>query len=108
MKQIDEKTSRMLARIKARMEEKGITQEALGKKLGMPQHQVSRLLQGKPTMTLDQMNLIAEALDTTIEYLLLIRHTGLRELEPKDRELLLAYDSADPETKKVILRLLRR
>ena len=108
MKQLDEKTARMLERIKKRMEERSITQEALGKKLGMPQHQVSRLLQGSPTMTLEQIYAIAEALDTTVEYLLLIRHCGLRELKQEDRDLLLAFDNADPETKKVIRRLLRQ
>ena len=102
----NEKTSRMLARIKNRMQEQRVTQKELGKALGMSQYQVSRLLNGKPTMTIDQLYVIAEALDTTVEYLLLIRHTSLRELKEEDRTLLLAFDQADPSTKAVIKRLL--
>ena len=108
MKTLGEKTKRTLERIQKRMEEKHITQTQLGKKLGMKQYEVSRMLQGKPAPTLDQLYDIAEALSTTVEYLLLIRHSSLRDLKEEDRELLLAYDQADEETKRVIARLLNR
>ena len=83
-----------------------MTQETLAKKLHMEQYQISKLLQGSPRLSLDLLEDIAKALDTNVEYLLLIRHTGLRELKKEDRELLLAYDEADPSTKDVVRRIL--
>ena len=106
MKQIGEKQQKVLSRIKKRMEEKHFTQAELGKRLGMEQYQIARLLQGNPTLTIDLLYKIADALDTTVEYLLLIRHSSLRELKEEDRDLLLAYDQADSSTKQVIDRLL--
>lgn len=106
MKEIGEKESRVLGRIKARMDELGMTQTTLAKKLGMEQYQVSKLLQGSPRLSIDLLEDIAKALQTNVGYLLHIRQTTLRELSKEDRDLLKAYDQADSSTKDVIRRLL--
>lgn len=106
MKEIGEKQARLLERIKKRMEEVHLSQAELGKALGMDQYQVSRLLKGTPTLTIDELYIIAKKLDTTVEYLLLIRHTSLRELREEDRKILLSLEKADSSTKDVVKRLL--
>ena len=106
MKQIGEKEARVLERIKARMEEVGMTQQSLAKKLHMEQYQISKMLQGSPRLSIDTLEEIAKALDTNLGYLLHIRQTTMRELKKEDRELLKAYDQADPSTKTVVRRIL--
>ena len=106
MKKLGEKQKAVLRRIQKRMDELGVTQAELGKALHMEQYQVSKLLHGSPTLTIDMLFLIAKKLDTTLDYLLLLRDENLRELTQDDRQLLLSFDASDEATKAVIKRLL--
>ncbi|HIV17998.1 MAG TPA: helix-turn-helix transcriptional regulator [Candidatus Merdivicinus intestinigallinarum] len=67
-------------RLKGLRLQKGISQTALAKDLGITPTQISDMEKGKTTTSLDRLVLICQILDTSADYLL-----GLRDT-PKDEQ----------------------
>ena len=106
MADIGKEETSIIERIKTRMIDNNLTQEALGKRLGIPQYEVSKILNGKKHLSIELLLKLPAALNTTLSYLLHYRESTFRELRAEDRRLLEQFDACDEETKRVILRLL--
>ena len=96
----------VVGRIKASMKTRGLTQEELAKSIGVKQYTVSRMLSGSPFPTVEQLALIANALDVSLYYLIGIQEESYRELSTETRKVADAYQFADPMVKEIIKRLL--
>ena len=57
-------------RVLLRRRELGLTQHALGKRVGCPYQVISRLEMGKQSVLAERLAAIADALDVTADYLL--------------------------------------
>lgn len=103
-------------RIKELREQKGLSQEALGKLVGVKWQSVQQWENGKSAPSRDRMPVVAEALGTTTEYLMYGKvgdpnHLGIGDLSQEAKEVIKAIIKADKagepaETFKYILRLL--
>ena len=96
----------VVVRIKESMKTRGLTQEELAKSIGAKQYTVSRMLSGSPFPTVEQLALIANALDVSLYYLIGIQEESYRELSTETRKVADAYQFADPMVKEIIKRLL--
>ena len=96
----------VVARIKESMKTRSLTQEELAKSIGVKQYAVSRMLGGSPFPTVEQLALIANALDVSLYYLIGIQEESYRELSTETRKVADAYQFADPMVKEIIKRLL--
>ena len=96
----------VVGRIKESMKTRGLTQEELAKSIGVKQYTVSRMLSGSPFPTVEQLALIANALDVSLYYLIGIQEESYRELSTETRKVADAYQFADPMVKEIIKRLL--
>ncbi|MBQ0036592.1 MAG: helix-turn-helix transcriptional regulator [Firmicutes bacterium] len=96
----------IIERIKAQMKMKKFTQERLANCLGMKQYAVSRMLDGKPFPTLDQLNLIAVNLGCSIQYLLGLRQETYTELSSEAAKIAHAYSSSEEVIKELVKRVL--
>ena len=96
----------VVVRIKESMKTRGLTQEELAKSIGVKQYTVSRMLSGSPFPTVEQLALIANALDVSLYYLIGIQEESYRELSTETHKVADAYQFADPMVKEIIKRLL--
>ena len=96
----------VVERIKAQMKMKGFTQEKLASCLGMKQYAISRMLDGKPFPSLDQLNLIAANLDCSIQYLLGLRQETYTELSKEAAKVAHAYVTSEDVIKALVERVL--
>lgn len=98
--------SEIIERIKSQMKMKGFTQEKLGSCLGLKQYNISRMLEGKPFPSIDQLLLIAANLDCSIQYLLGLREESYTELSKEAAEVAHAYTSSNEVIKNLVKRVL--
>lgn len=96
----------IIERIKNQMKMKGFTQERLGRCLGLRQYNVSRMLEGKPFPSIDQLLLIAANLDCSIQYLLGLREETYTELSKEAAKVAHAYTASDDVIKSLVDRVL--
>ena len=96
----------IIERIKSQMKMKGFTQEKLGHCLGLKQYNVSRMLEGKPFPSIDQLLLIAANLDCSIQYLLGLREETYTELSKEAAKVAHAYASSNDVIKSLVDRVL--
>ena len=96
----------IINRIKDQMKMKGFNQIKLGQCLGIKQYQVSRMLDGKPFPTIDQLFLIAANLDCSISYLLGIKEETYQELSHEAGTIAHAYVTSNETIQAIIKRLL--
>ena len=64
------------------------------------------MFSGAPFPTLEQLILIAQALDVSLYYLIGVQEESYRELSPETRKVADAYQSADPMAQEIIKRIL--
>lgn len=93
----------IIDRIKDQMKMKSFTQEKLAHCLGIKQYNVSRMLEGKPFPSFDQLILIAANLDCSIQYLLGLKEETYTELSEDVAKVAHAY-SASNDTIKVLIK----
>lgn len=93
-------------RIKKMMKDRKINQSSLAIELGVHQYDVSRLLNGKPFPSIDQLVKIAEVLDCSLYYLLGIQEQSYRELNPDAAKVASAYSQASEPIQEIIKRVL--
>ena len=96
----------IVSRIRSAMKTRGLTQEDLAKAVGVKQYSISRMLSGSPFPTLEQLVLIAQALDVSLYYLIGVQEESYRELDPETRKVADAYQAADPAVQDIIKRIL--
>ena len=96
----------IIERIKSQMKMKSFTQEKLGHCLGLKQYNVSRMLEGKPFPSIDQLFLIAANLGCSIQYLLGLREETYTELSKEAAKVAHAYVSSDDVMKALVERVL--
>ncbi len=96
----------ILDKIKSQMKMKDFTQEKLGQCLGLKQYNISRMLEGKPFPSIDQLLLIAANLDCSIQYLLGLKEETYTELSKEAAEVAHAYASSDDLIKALVKRVL--
>lgn len=96
----------IINRIKYLMKERKISQEKLGELLHIHQYDVSRLLNGKPFPSIDQLNAIANFFDVSLYYLIGVHEESYRELSKDTREVAAAYSRANDTIKVVVKRVL--
>jgi len=96
----------IISRIKGQMKMKGFTQERLAKCLGLKQYNVSRMLEGKPFPSIDQLFLIAANLDCSIQYLLGLKDETYTELSKEAGKVAHAYVSSNETIRLLIERML--
>ena len=73
----------VVGRIKASMKTRGLTQEELAKSVGVKQYAVSRMLSISPFPTVEQLALIANALDVSLYYLIGIQEESIASFPRK-------------------------
>ena len=96
----------IIDRIKDQMKIKGFNQERLAQCLGTKQYNVSRMLDGKPFPSIDQLFLIAANFDCSIQYLLGLKDETYTELSPEMAKVARAYSMSEKPVKAVIERIL--
>ena len=92
----------IVARIRESMKTRHMTQEDLANAVGVKQYSISRMLSGSPFPTLEQLFLIAQALDVSLYYLIGIQEESYRELAPETAKVADAYQSADSAVQQII------
>lgn len=95
----------IIDRIKYQMKMKKFTQEKLAKALGTNQSRISRMLEGKPFPTIDELFIISANLDCSVQYLLGLKEESFTELSKECAEIAHAYFLSN-ETVKVLVRRL--
>lgn len=96
----------IIDRIKDQMKIKDFNQEKLANCLGTKQYNISRMLDGKPFPSIDQLFLIASNLDCSIQYLLGLKEETYTELSPQMAKVAHAYLMSEEPIKVVIDRIL--
>lgn len=96
----------IVERIKTQMKMKGFTQEKMAHCLGMKQYAISRMLDGKPFPSIDQLNLIASNLGCSIQYLLGLRQETYTELSDEASKVAHAYVASEDVIKNLVKRVL--
>lgn len=95
-------------RIKARRKELGITQEQLAIRLGYKDKTaISKIENGENDIGQKKILAFAEALNTSVAYLMEWEDASTKNSDSFDDQLLAAFHSATPETKNYILGLLK-
>lgn len=97
----------IINRIKTQMKIKQISQEKLANCLGTKQYNVSRMLDGKPFPSIDQLFLIANNLGCSVQYLLGLKEETYTELSPQMAKVAHAYLMSEEPIKVVIDRILK-
>lgn len=97
--------SEIIARIKYQMKMKGFTQEKLAKCLGTNQSNISRMLDGKPFPSVDQIFIIATNLDCSVQYLLGLQEESFTELSKECAEIAHAYFTSNDTIKTLVRRI---
>lgn len=82
--------------IKDRRKELGLSQEALAEIVGVSQRQISKYETGQSDLSAETLNSLADALDTTADYL-------LGRIEKPERPLRGEYDLDDVEREAVMI-----
>ena len=95
----------IIDRIKDQMKMKEFTQEKLAHCLGLKQYNISRMLEGKPFPSIDQLILIAANLNCSIQYLLGLKDESYTELSEDVAKVSYAY-AASNETVKILIKKL--
>lgn len=90
------------SRIKEMMARRNINQTNLAKELGVHQYDISRMLNGKPFPTIEQLIIIAKYLDCSLYYLIGEQEESYRELSPKVRLIANKYSSANETIQNVV------
>ena len=98
--------SEIAERIKKLMKEHKVTQQVLAESLNIKQYDVSRMLNGKPFPSIDQLETISNFFDVSLYYLLGVHEESYRELTPDTRKVAAAYSDADDTIKAVVKRIL--
>jgi len=98
--------NQIIDRIKEMMKRRNISQEQLGNEIGEKQYYISRMLQGKPFPSIDQLVMISKTLDCSLYYLIGIQEESYRELSEESSKFTKKFASCDEVMKKVILGLL--
>ena len=98
--------SSIVKRIRQSMKTRGMTQEGLAAALNVKQYTISRMLSGSPFPSVEQLSLIAQALDVSLYYLIGVQEESYRELSPEARKVADAYELVDPAIQAVIERVL--
>lgn len=93
-------------RIKSQMRMKGFTQEKLAHCLGLKQYNISRMLEGKPFPSIDQLFIIAANLDCSLQYLLGLKDETYTELSKEAAKVAHAYVDSDDVIKALVKRVL--
>ena len=83
-----------------------MSQEQLGNEIGEKQYYISRMLQGKPFPSIDQLIAISKALDCSLYYLIGIQEESYRELSKQNKEFIELFSTADETVKTIILGIL--
>ena len=96
----------IIERIKDQMKMKGFTQEKLAQCLGTKQYAVSRMFDGKPFPTLDQLNILASSFGCSIQYLLGLQQESYTELSDEAAKIAHAYVSSEDVIKILVKRVL--
>lgn len=96
----------IIERIQSQMKMKGFTQDKLAKCLGLKQYNISRMLDGKPFPSIDQLLLIAANLDCSIQYLLGLKEETYTELSKEAAKVAHAYVSSEDAIKALVNRIL--
>lgn len=96
----------IINRIKFQMKMKSITQDQLAKYLGVKQYNISRMLDGKPFPSIDQLNIIASNLGCSISYLFGIREETYEELSKEAAKIAHAYTNSEDVIKLLVKRVL--
>lgn len=96
----------IIIRIKDQMKMKSFTQDRLAKCLGIKQYNVSRMLEGKPFPSIDQLFLIATNLDCSVQYLLGIKEETYTELSKEASKVAHAYVSSNETIQLLIEKML--
>lgn len=95
----------IIDRIKSQMKMKGFTQERLAQCLGTKQSNVSRMLDGKPFPSIDQLFIIAANLDCSVQYLLGLKEETYTELSKDCAEIAHAYFMSEDNIKALVRRI---
>lgn len=96
----------IIERIKSQMKMKGFTQARLASCLGLKQYNISRMFEGKPFPSIDQLLLIAANLGCSIQYLLGLKEETYTELSPEAAKIAHAYVTSEDVIKTLVKRVL--
>ena len=96
----------IVERIKDQMKMKGFTQNKLAACLGLKQYNISRMLEGKPFPSIDQLMIIAANLDCSFQYLLGLKEESYTELSKEAGKVAHAYAASNETIKALIERIL--
>ena len=96
----------IITRIKDQMKMKGFTQDKLANCLGVKQYNISRMLDGKPFPSLDQLQLIAVNLNCSLQYLLGLKNETYTELSSEAAKVAHAYVNSEDVIKNLVKRVL--
>ena len=96
----------VIDRIKSGMKTRHATQTELAEALHVKQYSISRMLNGAPFPTLEQLVEIAKFLDMSLYYLIGIQEESYRELSKDGAKVADAYQRSDEVTKTIIRRVL--
>ena len=96
----------IIERIKDQMKTKGYTQKRLASCLGLQQYNISRMFEGKPFPSINQLLIIAANLDCSIQYLLGLKEESYTELSKESGAVAHAYINAGETIKSVVKRIL--
>lgn len=96
----------IIDRIKHQMKMKGFTQDKLANCLGVKQYNVSRMLDGKPFPTIDQLNIICANLGCSMQYILGLKDETYTDLSPEAAKVAHAYVSSQDVIKILVKRVL--
>ena len=96
----------IIGRIKDQMKMKNYTQEKLAQCLGLKQYNISRMLEGKPFPSIDQLNAICENLDCSLQYLLGIRNETYTDMSKEAAKVAHAYVNSQEVIQLLVKRVL--
>ena len=94
-------------RIRKCMKTRKVTQIELADAVGVKQYTISRMLNGVPFPSLEQLHSIADRLDVSLYYLIGLQEESYRELSPKAAKVADAYQNASATIQGVIERVLQ-
>ena len=96
----------IINRIKDQMKMKNFTQEKLAQCLGLKQYNISRMLEGKPFPSIDQLNAICEHLDCSIHYILGLRNEAYSDMSDEAAKIAHAYVNSQEVIQLLVKRVL--
>lgn len=96
----------IIDRIKSQMKMKGFTQEKLAHCLGLKQYNISRMFEGKPFPSIDQLIIISVNLDCSLQYLLGLKEETYTELSKEAAKVAHAYVASEDVIKALVKRVL--